>query len=66
VDNILMENIAHLYKITNIKTGEYYVGKHRGMTQETRWALRVGRPPTILPHDNDVRLVRSWCANGDA
>jgi hypothetical protein len=32
-----MENIAHLYKITNIKTGEYYVGKHRGMTQETRW-----------------------------
>jgi len=36
------------------------------MTQESRWALRVGRPPTILPHDNDVRLVRSWCANGDA
>jgi hypothetical protein len=31
-----MENIAHLYKITNKKTGEYYIGKHRGLTQETR------------------------------
>jgi group I intron endonuclease len=32
-----MENVAHLYRITNIKTGEYYVGKHRGVTQETRF-----------------------------
>ena len=31
-----MDNVAHLYKITNTKTGEYYVGKHRGVTQETR------------------------------
>jgi len=31
-----MENVAHLYRITNTKTGEYYVGKHRGVTQETR------------------------------
>ena len=29
-----MENIAHLYKITNTKTNEYYVGKHIGRTQE--------------------------------
>lgn len=32
-----MDNVAHLYKITNTKSGEYYVGKHRGVTQETRW-----------------------------
>ena len=32
-----MDNVAHLYKITNTKTGEYYVGKHRGVTQETTW-----------------------------
>jgi group I intron endonuclease len=32
-----MENVAHLYRITNTKTGEYYIGKHRGVTQETRW-----------------------------
>ena len=31
-----MENVAHLYRITNTKTGEYYIGKHRGVTQETR------------------------------
>ncbi len=29
--------VSHLYRITNTKTGEYYVGKHRGVTQETRW-----------------------------
>ena len=32
-----MDNVAHLYRITNTKTGEYYVGKHRGVTQETTW-----------------------------
>jgi len=32
-----MDTVAHLYKITNTKTGEYYVGKHRGVTQETRF-----------------------------
>ena len=32
-----MENVAHLYRITNAETGEYYVGKHRGVTQETRF-----------------------------
>ena len=31
-----MDNVAHLYKVTNKNTGEYYVGKHRGVTQETR------------------------------
>lgn len=31
-----MENIAHLYEITNKNTGEYYIGKHRGLTQESR------------------------------
>ena len=31
-----MDNVAHLYRITNTKTGEYYVGKHRGVTQEAR------------------------------
>jgi len=31
-----MNSVAHLYRITNTKTGEYYVGKHRGVTQETR------------------------------
>jgi hypothetical protein len=31
-----MENVAHLYRITNTKTSEYYIGKHRGVTQETR------------------------------
>jgi hypothetical protein len=37
MDNILMDNVSHLYKITNKNTGEYYVGKHRGVTQETSW-----------------------------
>lgn len=32
-----MDNVAHLYRITNTKSGEYYVGKHRGVTQETRY-----------------------------
>jgi len=32
-----MDNVSHLYKITNNKTGEYYIGKHRGITQETRF-----------------------------
>ena len=31
-----MDNVAHLYRITNTKTGEYYIGKHRGVTQEAR------------------------------
>jgi len=31
-----VENVAHLYRITNTKTGEYYIGKHNGLTQETR------------------------------
>lgn len=29
-----MEQVAHLYKITNTQTGEYYVGKHNGDTQK--------------------------------
>jgi hypothetical protein len=29
-------SIAHLYKITNNTTGEYYVGKHNGWTQDTK------------------------------
>lgn len=31
-----MSEVSHLYKVTNKNTGEYYVGKHRGLTQETR------------------------------
>lgn len=30
-----MSKVAHLYKITNVKTGEYYIGKHNGWTQKT-------------------------------
>ena len=30
-----MSNIAHLYKITNSLTGEYYIGKHLGLTQKS-------------------------------
>ena len=30
------KDIAHLYKITNVKTGQYYVGKHVGTTQLNR------------------------------
>jgi hypothetical protein len=30
-------SVAHLYKITNIKTGEYYVGKHNGYEQNGYW-----------------------------
>ena len=32
-----MNNVAHLYKITNIVTGEYYIGKHNGWTQNGYW-----------------------------
>ena len=30
-------SIAHLYKITNNTTGEYYVGKHNGVDQNGYW-----------------------------
>ena len=32
-----MNNVAHLYKITNTVTGEYYIGKHNGWTQNGYW-----------------------------
>ena len=31
-----MSQVAHLYKITNKVTGEYYLGKHNGWTQDTK------------------------------
>jgi hypothetical protein len=31
-----VENIAHLYRITDISTGEYYYGKHKGWDQKTK------------------------------
>jgi hypothetical protein len=32
-----MPQVAHLYRITNLKTGEYYIGKHNGWTQNGYW-----------------------------
>lgn len=32
-----MSEVAHLYKITNIVTNEYYVGKHNGWEQNGYW-----------------------------
>jgi hypothetical protein len=32
-----MSYIAHLYKITNQKTGDYYIGKHNGWEQNNYW-----------------------------
>lgn len=32
-----MVPVAHLYKITNTLTGEYYIGKHNGWTQNGYW-----------------------------
>lgn len=32
-----MEQVAHLYKITNTITGEYYYGKHNGREQNRYW-----------------------------
>ena len=32
-----MSQVAHLYKITNTITGEYYIGKHNGWTQNDYW-----------------------------
>ena len=32
-----MTKVAHLYKITNTVTGEYYIGKHNGWTQNGYW-----------------------------
>jgi len=32
-----MVQVAHLYKITNTVTGEYYIGKHNGWTQNGYW-----------------------------
>lgn len=31
-------------------------------TPDTRWALRAGDPPIRLRHDDDLALVRAWCA----
>jgi hypothetical protein len=40
-----MSQVAHLYKITNKVTGEYYLGKHNGWTQDNYWGsgLRITR-----------------------
>jgi hypothetical protein len=32
-----MDQVAHLYKITNKKTDEYYYGKHNGREQDGYW-----------------------------
>jgi hypothetical protein len=32
-----MEQVSHLYKITNLLTGQYYVGKHNGPSQNGYW-----------------------------
>jgi hypothetical protein len=32
-----MDQVAHLYKITNQLTGQYYVGKHNGWLQNGYW-----------------------------
>ena len=32
-----MEQVAHLYRITNQLTGQYYVGKHNGWSQNGYW-----------------------------
>ena len=32
-----MVQVAHLYKITNTVTGEYYIGKHNSWTQNGYW-----------------------------
>ena len=32
-----MVQVAHLYKITNTVTGEYYIGKHNGWAQNGYW-----------------------------
>ncbi len=36
-----MEQVAHLYKITNQLTGQYYVGKHNGWSQNGYWGSGV-------------------------
>lgn len=32
-----MSSVAHLYRIENLKTGEYYIGKHKGESQNGYW-----------------------------
>lgn len=36
-----MSQIAHLYKVTNLLTNEYYVGKHNGLTQNDYWGSGI-------------------------
>ena len=36
-----MEQVAHLYKITNQVTGQYYVGKHNGWSQGNYWGSGI-------------------------
>jgi hypothetical protein len=40
---MILNRIAHLYKITNIKNNEFYIGKHLGNTQGSYWGsgLRI-------------------------
>jgi hypothetical protein len=44
-DFFKMQQIAHLYKITNQLTGQYYIGKHNGWRQNGYWGsgLRLKR-----------------------
>jgi hypothetical protein len=37
VDYFKMQQVAHLYKITNQLTGQYYIGKHNGWKQNGYW-----------------------------
>lgn len=37
VDFFKMQQVAHLYKITNQLTGQYYIGKHNGWKQNGYW-----------------------------
>ena len=49
-----MSQVAHLYRITNKITGEYYIGKHNGWTQKRYWGsgLRLKRNQLKYGIDN--------------
>ena len=67
----MIEDVAHLYKVTNTKTGEYYIGKHRGLTQKIRfnklyWGSGTRIQNYIKKHGtNDLKYEILCIANTD-
>lgn len=56
-----MENVAHLYKITNNITGDYYIGKHNGCKQNGYWGSGQRIKSNILKYGEENFTYQILC-----